>query len=108
MKNFEEVKKNTQNVFIQLIERQFNKDKFGIEFIQKVIELLFESITNTENLQEADLIFDNLEVIHLALSKVYFTTDLQVNPFLKEFIHGFERIDDDNVRKYQYQKIKFG
>jgi len=106
MKNFEEVMRNTQNVFIQLIASQLKKGEQGLTFVQEEIELLFKAIKNTNNLQEADLVFDNLEVIHFALSKVYFTSDLQITSFLKEFIHDFERIDDDDTRNYQYQKIK--
>jgi len=106
MKDFEEVMQNTQNVFIQLIVSQLGKGEHGFTFIQEEIELLFKAIKNSKNFQEADLVFDNLEVIHHALSKVYFTTELQITAFLKEFIHDFERIDDDDTRNYQYQKIK--
>jgi hypothetical protein len=106
MEKFEDVVDNSRCVFFRLIIQQLEKGQIGLEFIQDEIKLLFKAIKYTKDIKESDLIFDNLQVIHFVLSKVYFTTDIQITPFLKEFIHDFERIDDSDIKKYQYQKIK--
>lgn len=78
----------------------------GMEFIEKEIRLLFNSLKQTNSITEADLIFRNLEDIQFVLAQAVFKDGVNVSDFLRKFIYDFDRIDDTDVKKYQYNKIK--
>lgn len=93
------------NNFIALIESKLSLPE-GLDFVENEIQLLFSAIAHTKGINEAELIFKNLEEIHFVLAKAVFKEGLNVSPFLSEFIYDFDRIDDIDVKNFQYQKIK--
>lgn len=93
------------NNFIKLIKDKLLQPR-GVELIEQEIKLMFNAIALTKNIDDAELLFKNLEDIHFILSKVFFKGDLKVNVFLREFIYDFDRIDDIEVKIFQYKKIK--
>jgi hypothetical protein len=78
----------------------------GMEFIEKEIELLYKAIEQTHEIHEADLIFKNLEDIQFILAQAVFKDGIKISPFLRQFVYDFDRIDDIEVKEYQYKKIK--
>jgi len=94
------------NDFINLIESKLKSADEGLDFVQKEIQLLFEAIEQAKSMNEAELVFKNLEDIQFVLAKAVFKEGLKVTPFIREFIYDFDRIDDDDVKRYQYAKIK--
>ncbi len=95
------------NNFIKLIEKElYSQNTFNLDFIQKQIELLFDLIKETKNIDEAELIFKILEEIQFVLAKGIFKDKLEVNQFLRQFVYDFDRIDDDETKIHLFNKIK--
>ena len=92
------------NDFITLVESKINDSK-GLEFVEQQIQLLFTGIRQTKNLNEAEMLFKNLEDIQFVLAKAVFKNGLSVSLFLREFIYDYDRIDDEEVKQRLYQKI---
>lgn len=97
--------------FIKLIEQclQCNNTQTlesNLKFIQEMLKFIFEQIkkTNTEN--EATVAFKILEDIQFVLAKAVFKDKIMTTQPLDEFISDFDRIDDKEVRKFLYFKIK--
>lgn len=90
---------------IEIIEQRLSQPN-GIESIEEEIKLLFNAISETKSIENATSIFEELEVIQMALAKSVFKDGLKVSSFLRDFIYDFDRIDDDVVKKFQYDKIK--
>jgi hypothetical protein len=78
----------------------------GIEFIKKEICLLIDEIEKKNSFEETILIFNILGEIQYILAKAIFKNDLELDSSFKKFIHDFDRIDDDEVKKYLFKKIK--
>lgn len=93
------------NNFIELIKNRLLQSQ-ETEFVEQEIQLLFNAIAETKSINDAELIFKNLEEIHFVLAKAVFKEGLNVSTFLREFVYDFDRIDDAEVKKFQYQKIK--
>lgn len=91
--------------FIELIENYLSK-KQGLEFIEQEIKLLFSAISNTNKVDDARLIFKNLEDIQFVLAKSIFKNGIEVTPFLRQFVYDFDRIDDDETKRVLYERIK--
>lgn len=91
--------------FIELIEKQVNYINRS-SFIEQAIKLLFNAIAETEHLEDAELLFKNLEDIQCILAKAVFKDRLTVTPFLRNFVYDYDRIDDIDVKKSLYKKIK--
>jgi hypothetical protein len=91
--------------FIELIESNLS-DTEGLEFIEQEIKLLFKFIAKTKRIEESGLLFKNLEDIQFVLAKAVFKNGVIVTPFLRGFIYDYDRIDDMDVKKKLYQKIK--
>ena len=95
------------NNFIKLIEKElYSHNTFSLEFIQKQIELLFNLIKETKNVNEAVMVFKVLEEIQFVLAKAIFKDKLIVNQFLRQFIYDFDRIDDDEIKIHLFDKIQ--
>jgi hypothetical protein len=105
MKEFKTLIDNTSSDFILLIKSQLKKEE-GIEFVQDIILLLFKAIRQTTNIDEADLIFNNLDNIQYVLAEAVFGDKITVTHFLREFIYDFDRIDDTEHKRNLYRKIK--
>lgn len=58
------------------------------------------------NIRIAKQILKKLEVIQFLLSKYVFKDKNVVSTFLQRFIYDFDRIEDPQVRFYQYEKNK--
>jgi hypothetical protein len=82
------------------------QDDEGMVLIEKWIQILFDAMKKTNDIKEADCIFNNLNSIQFILTSIVFTDNLPTTPFLANFIYDFERIDDDDVKRYQYNKIR--
>ncbi len=93
------------NNFIKLIEDNLSHKK-GQEFIEEEIRLLFLAISNTNKIEDAELIFNNLEDIQIVLAKSIFKDRIIVTPFLKDFVYDFDRIDDFETRLNLFEKLK--
>jgi len=78
----------------------------GMEFIEKEIQLLFNAIKQTNDINEAASMFKNLENIQFVLAQAVFKEGVNVSSFLRAFIYDFDRIDDIDVKIFQYNKIK--
>lgn len=95
------------NNFLNLLEEKIkSSNEDGQQLTEKIILLLFDVIRNTNNIDEAELVFKNLQDIHFVLAKTTFSDGFKPNAFLKNFIYDFDRIDDNEVKIYQYNKIK--
>lgn len=93
--------------FSKLIECKLETSKAeALEFIQKIIILMFTSIEQTNTSDESNLIFDILGDIQFILAREIFGKGLEVNEFLETFVKDFDRIDDDFMKNYLYDKIK--
>ncbi|HRE59349.1 MAG TPA: hypothetical protein PLW09_16175 [Candidatus Kapabacteria bacterium] len=91
--------------FIDLLENQLSK-KYGLEFFEKEIILLFLAISKTEKFDETELIFKNLGDIQFVLAKAIFKNEMEVSEFLSDFVSNFDRIDDIITQKILYEEIK--
>lgn len=93
------------NENIKLIEEKlYSMD--GIFFIENEISLLFNAIRKTHHINEASTELKKLENIQFVLAKAIFKNQLKVSPFLRDFVSDFDRIDDDDMKKHIYVKIK--
>ena|ERR1700760_1770413 len=93
------------NNFIELVESALTLPK-GLEFIEQQIQLLFYVIAQTKSIDNAELVFKNLEDIQFVLAKATFKNDINLSPFLNKFVDDFDRIDDIEVKNFQYKQIK--
>ncbi len=93
--------------FIELIENSL-RHKDSLELIEQEIKLLFKFISKTNHINDANLLFKNLEDIQFILAKAVFKDELSVSSFLRDFIYDFDRIDDPDVKQNLYQRIKTG
>ncbi|SEK63758.1 hypothetical protein [Parapedobacter koreensis] len=91
--------------FIELIESSLSQKK-GVEFVEQEIKLLFSAIAGTNKIDDAELLFKNLEDIQFVLAKSIFKNGIKVTSFLKKFVYDFDRIDDNDTKKNLYNKIK--
>lgn len=91
--------------FIDLIESHLSK-KQGFELVEQEIKLLFSAILDTNKVDEAELIFKNLEDIQFVLAKSIFKNGMEVTPFLRQFAYDFDRIDDSETKRILYGRIK--
>ena len=95
------------NNFIKLIEKElYSHNTFNLEFIQKQIELLFNLIKETKNIDETEMVFKILEEIQFVLARAIFKDKLEVNQFLRQFVYDFDRIDDSDTKIHLFNKIK--
>ena len=78
----------------------------GIIFIEQEIKLLFNLIAKTKCIEDAELLFSNLEDIQFVLAKAIFSDEIITTPFLIDFVSDFDRIDDSDVKEHLYKKIK--
>lgn len=94
------------NNFIELLKYNL-KDENGLIYIEAQINLFFKTIsTCTNNVEEAELYFKNLEDMQYLLAKHVFKYNLEVSSFLRDFIYDFDRIDDFETKNYLYKRIK--
>jgi hypothetical protein len=93
------------NNFIDLIENHLSQ-KQGLAFIEQEIKLLFSAISNTDKVDDAELIFKNLEDIQFVLAKSIFKNNIEVTSFLRQFVYDFDRIDDNETKVNLYNRIK--
>ena len=93
------------NNFVDLIENYISQ-KHDFEFVEQEIKLLFYAISNTNKVEDAELIFKNLEDIQFVLAKSVFKNGIEVTPFLRRFIYDFDRIDDKEIKSILYDRIK--
>lgn len=91
--------------FVDLMESQLSH-KQGFDFIEQEIKLLFSEISNTNKVDDAELMFKNLEDIQFVLAKSIFKNGIEVTSFLRQFVYDFDRIDDIETRSFLYDKIK--
>lgn len=91
--------------FIDLIENHLSQ-KQGLAFIEQEIKLLFSAISYTDKVDDAELIFKNLEDIQFVLAKSIFKNNIEVTSFLRQFVHDFDRIDDNETKVNLYNRIK--
>jgi hypothetical protein len=91
--------------FIDLIENHLSQ-KQGLVFIEQEIKLLFSAISNTDKVDDAELIFKNLEDIQFVLAKSIFKNNIEVTSFLRQFVYDFDRIDDNETKVNLYNRIK--
>jgi hypothetical protein len=100
-------KMRKMNNFIKLIEKElYSHNTFSLEFIQKQIELLFNLIKETKDIDEAEMIFGILGEIQFVLARAIFKDKLGVNQFLRQFVYDFDRIDDGETKIHLFNKIK--
>ena len=92
------------NNFISLIEKELLINK-NMNFAERIIKLLFDEIRNTKDIDDAELLFKNLEDVQFILAKAVFKENQDVSSFLRQFIYDFDRIDDEDVKKDLYSKI---
>lgn len=93
------------NNIIELIENNLSQES-GQKFVEQEIGLLFSEIANTNKIDDAELLFKNLEDIQFALAKAIFKNGIEVTTFLRDFVYDFDRIDDIEVKLNLYNKIK--
>ncbi|MGC4129628.1 MAG: hypothetical protein QM564_08740 [Bergeyella sp.] len=93
------------NNFIRLIENNLSH-RNGLELIEQEIKLLFEAIAKTNGIENANLLFKNLEDIQFILARAIFKDKIIVTPFLRNFVYDFDRIDDEEVMNKLYKNIK--
>jgi len=91
--------------FTNLIENCL-KNKKRLSFIEKLIRLLYSGIKESENINEANRYFKALEELQFIMAKSVFKENLYVTNFIRKFIYNFDRIDDEEVKIYLYNKIK--
>jgi hypothetical protein len=95
----------TMSNFIELIESNL-AHKNGLEFIEQEIKLLFSTIASTNKIDDAELLFKNLEDVQFVLAKSIFKNGTEVTPFLRKFVYDFDRIDDKETKENLYSRIK--
>ena len=97
--------------FIKLIEQlvQLGNEsnlKKNLALLEKMICLLFNRIKQADTLEDAEPAFKVLEDIQFSLAKAVFKEGLVVRGVLRDFVKNFDRIDDEETRKFFYLKIK--
>lgn len=93
--------------FKDLIENTLSENQ-GLKFVEDIVYLLFDLISKTINIDNAELIFKNLDDIQIILAKAVFKNEIEVTPFLRQFIYEFDRIDDFETKCDLYNRIKEG
>ena len=79
-----------------------------LNLIENEVEKIFFTIKESSSFLEAQKYFDALDNIQTALAIVVFRNHESVTDNLINFIHDFDRIDDLELRKILYEKIKNG
>lgn len=70
------------------------------------IDSLFTLISQTKNLSEASKYFEQLDEIQTQLAKLLFKKRIDLTNSLRKFVKDFDRIDDYEMRKYLYLRLK--
>jgi hypothetical protein len=92
--------------FSIFIEQELERSQNNYEIIEEQIKILFRAIAKTESIEESEIIFRNIEEIQFILAKAAFKEGKILSPFLRKFVHDFDRIDDQRVKSFQYKQIK--
>lgn len=77
-----------------------------LELIESNIKHLFNQIKKSQDIYDAKDFFRPLAKIQFVLANLLFVQDLSLPDKLKVFVHDFERLDDIDLIKYLYEKIK--
>ncbi len=93
------------NKVIELIENNLGH-KDGLEYVEKEIKVILLKISNTKEIKEAELFFKQLEEIQFVLAKSLFKYEVEVTPFLREFVYDYDRLDDLQLKETLYNRIK--
>lgn len=91
--------------FLTLINEKASSEE-GILFIEKIVNIFFDLIKETKTMNEALIIFKNLEDIQFILARKRFKEDKNIGSFLNEFIRDFDRIDDFKTKESIYLNLK--
>lgn len=99
------------NNLVKLIEQcvQCSNEKIlkiNLDFIESMLNLLFNQIKKTDSVENAELIFNLLGEIQFVLAKASFKEGAPLTPQLNKFICDFDRIDDIETREFLYLRIR--
>ncbi|MDY3315928.1 hypothetical protein PG630_01200 [Riemerella anatipestifer] len=92
------------NDFNNLMENYLKEQKFYL--IEDKIKSLFSEISNANELRDTEFLFKELENIQFELAKLAFKDKVVLSPFLRQFVYDFDRIDDDEIKIFLYERIK--
>lgn len=91
--------------YVDLIENYLSQNN-GLDVVEQEIKLMFLEIKNINKIEDAELIFNKLEDVQYILAKLVFKNEVEVTPFLRQFVYDFDRIDDRETKIALFNKIK--
>jgi hypothetical protein len=74
--------------------------------LKEEVNKLISEIKNCKDLHEVHVYFDILQNIHGVLSDLFFVEGLLIPDIFLKFMRDYERLDDNNIRKYLFDEIK--
>ena len=94
------------NTFNSFIEQELKRSNLDFEIIEDQVNLLLKAISKTDSIDEAEIIFKVIEDIQFILAKESFKEGKILSPFLKIFVHDFDRIDDQFSKNLHFRLLK--
>lgn len=90
------------------MNRSLQEEQESIKQFEKDIKQLLVIMEGIDNINDTKDIFKKLEDIQIKLACLVFKYNVKVSPFIRQFIYDFDRIDDIEMRKIIYTKVKKG
>lgn len=94
------------NNYISLIQDMLARSVYGNAFLEKQVRLLLQAIYESQDIDDAEVIFKNCQDIQFELARACFKDGTRLSDFLREFVYYFERLDDVEYKSHLYTKIK--
>lgn len=79
-----------------------------LPFLHEEVNHLLTKIKLCKSIAEAHIYFDLLQKIQNVLAILVFKYDIKVSKSFRDFIYDCDRLDDLELRKYLFKKIKHG
>ncbi|MBF0525443.1 MAG: hypothetical protein HQK56_10150 [Deltaproteobacteria bacterium] len=95
---------------LKAIESAPNRDGLSDSLIalEREIRSILLAITFCEEAEDANDYFQTLDQVQTVLARLVFKKGLRVTHNLTEFVRDFDRIDDADLRRHLFSKIKDG
>ena len=95
---------------LKAIESAPNQDGLSdnLVILEAEIRNILLAIRSCEEVEGANAYFQTLDKVQTVLARLVFKKGLKVTHNLREFVRDFDRIDDMDLRRYLFSKIKNG
>ncbi len=96
------------NVLLNDIKNLANSINQKLYLLGIEIENNFLQIKECQSINETEPYFNCLQKIQHVLAELIFKEDVKVPDYLWIFVKEFDRLDDQDLRKYMYDAIREG